>query len=70
MLQRAENGALDPWSSNLRFWGAPIFSPEEPKPLILKGFGTIWGKNLGRPKRISNDHGSKAPFQALRMLMC
>ena len=24
---RAENGALDPWSLNLRFWGAPIFSP-------------------------------------------
>ena len=59
------NGALDPWSLNLRFWGAPIFSPEAPKPLLLKGFGAIWGKNLGRPKRGSNDHGSNAPFSAL-----
>ena len=32
--QRAENGALDPWSLNLRFWGAPIFNPEAPKPLF------------------------------------
>ena len=30
MNQRAENGALDP-SLNLRFWRAPIFSPEGPK---------------------------------------
>ena len=26
----AENGALDPWSLNLRFWGAPFLSPEAP----------------------------------------
>ena len=32
--QRAENGALDPWSLDLCFWGAPIFSPEAPKPLF------------------------------------
>ena len=32
--QRAENGALDPWSLNLRFWGAPIFSLEAPRPLF------------------------------------
>ena len=40
------NGALDPWSLSLRFWGAPIFSPEDPKPLFLKGFGAIilWQK--------------------------
>ena len=29
-----------------RFWGSPIFSPEVPKYLLLKGFGTserkIW----------------------------
>ena len=45
--QRAENGALDPWSLNLRFWGAPIFSPEDPKPLnsrVSERFGAnIWG---------------------------
>ena len=45
--QRAEDGALDPWSLNLRFWGAPIFSPEAPKPLfwrVLERFGAkIWG---------------------------
>ena len=63
-FQRAENGVLDGWSLNLRFWGAPIFSPEAPT-LILKDFGAIWGKNLGRPKRRSNDHGSNAPFSAL-----
>ena len=70
--QRAENGALHPWSLNLRFWSAPIFAvfsaqraqnpyfegfrsdlgqtsgaPRGLKTLILKGFGAIWGKNLG-----------------------
>ena len=35
------------------------------KTLILKGFGAIWGKYLGPPKRRSNDHGSNAPFSAL-----
>ena len=38
------------WSLNLRFWGAPIFSPEAPtKNLILKGFRSNLGQNLGRP---------------------
>ena len=41
------------------FW-APRFSVQRPKTLILKGFGAISGKNLGRPKRRSNDHGSNA----------
>ena len=59
--QRAENGALDPWSLDLRFWGAPIFSPFW-GPFFLKGFAAIWSKNLGYPKRRSNDH---APFSAL-----
>ena len=47
MHWRAENGALDPWSLNLRFWGAPIFSPEASKPLfwrVSERFGAnIWG---------------------------
>ena len=34
--QRAEHGALDPWWLNLRFWGAPIFSLETPKPLFWR----------------------------------
>ena len=33
------------------FLGRPDFQSRGPKTLILKGFGAIWGKNLGRPKR-------------------
>ena len=29
-----------------RFWGAPLFSPEVPKYLFLKGFGTS-GRKIG-----------------------
>ena len=47
------------------FLGHPDFQSRGPETLILKGFGAIWGKNLGRPKRRSNDHGSNAPFSAL-----
>ena len=59
-----ENGTLDPSSLDLRFWGAPIFSPEDPKP-CFEVFSSEWGKNLGRPRHRSNDDGSKAPFSAL-----
>ena len=52
-LKRAENGALDPWLLNLRCWGAPIFSPETPKP-YFEGFRSDSGRR-------SNDHGSNAP---------
>ena len=31
-----------------RFWGAPIFSPEVPKHLFLKGFGT---SGIGAPQK-------------------
>ena len=33
-----------------RFWGAPIFSPEVPKYLFLKGFGTS-GRKIGAPQK-------------------
>ena len=33
-----------------RFWGAPIFSPEVPKYLFLKGFGTS-GREIGAPQK-------------------
>ena len=42
---------VDPSSLDLRFWGAPIFSPEGPKTLILKGFGAIWGQTPGAPQK-------------------
>ena len=42
------------------FLGRPNFQPRGPKTLILKGFGTIWGKNLGRQTQIQH-HGSNAP---------
>ena len=32
------------------FWGAPIFSPEVPKYLILKGFRTS-GQKIGAPQK-------------------
>ena len=33
-----------------RFWGAPIFRPEVPKYLFLKGFGTS-GRKIGAPQK-------------------
>ena len=33
-----------------RFWGAPIFSPEVPKYLFLKGLGTS-GQKIGAPQK-------------------
>ena len=33
-----------------RFWGALIFSPEVPKYLFLKGFGTS-GRKIGAPQK-------------------
>ena len=44
-----ENGALDPWSLNLRFWGAPIFSPEAPKPLFWR-VSERFGAKSGAPQ--------------------
>ena len=44
------------------FFGAPHFHSRGPETLVLKGFGAIWSKHLGRPKRRSNDHGSNAPI--------
>ena len=49
-----------------RFWGAPIFSPEVPKYLFLKGFGGLWTENRGAPKNAKFNHdGSGPPFAAL-----
>ena len=63
--QRAENGALDPWSLDLRL-GRPRFLPQiAPKPFKIRGFGAS-GLKIGAPqKRRLNDHGSNAPFSAL-----
>ena len=48
-----------------RFWGAPLFSPEVPKYLFLKGLGPLDGKS-GRPKNAKFNHdGSDPPFVAL-----
>ena len=46
-----------------RFWGAPIFSPEVPKYLVLKGFwGPLDGKS-GRSKNAKFNHdGSEPPI--------
>ena len=33
-----------------RFWGAPIFSPEVPKYLFLKGFWDLWTE-IGAPQK-------------------
>ena len=33
----------------MRFWRAPIFSLEAPKPLFKRGFGAIWAKIWGAP---------------------
>ena len=40
------------------FLGRPNSQARGPETLILKGFGSIWGKHLGCPKRRSDDHGS------------
>ena len=45
-------------------FGAPRFSVQRPQNPHVKGFGAIWGKNLGRPKRRSSNHGSNAPLSA------
>ena len=47
--QRAENGALDPWSLSLRLWGAPIFSPEGPNPLFWRVSERFEAKIWGAP---------------------
>ena len=49
LIQRAENGALDPWPLNLRFWGAPIFSPEAPQ-TFFEGFRSDLGEKSGAPQ--------------------
>ena len=36
-----------------RFWGTPIFSPEVPKYLFLKGLGTS-GRKIGAPQKTPN----------------
>ena len=41
--------AMDPWSLNLRFWGAPIFSPEVPNP-CFEGFQSNLGQKSGAPQ--------------------
>ena len=49
-----------------RFWGAPIFSPEVPKYLFLKGLGGFLDRKSGRPKNAKFNHdGSDPPFAAL-----
>ena len=48
-LQRAENGALDPWSLDLRL-GRPRFLPQiTPKPFKIRVWG-LWTENRGAPK--------------------
>ena len=47
--QRAENGALDPWSLNLRF-GAPRFSVEKPQNPCFEGFRSDLGQKYGAPQ--------------------
>ena len=48
-LQRAEQGALDLWSLDLRL-GRPRFLPQiAPKPFKIRGFGA-WTENRGAPK--------------------
>ena len=61
-IRRAENGALDPWLLNLRFWGAPIFSPEAPKPLFWR-VSERFGQTSGAPS--ADPKGSNPPFSAL-----
>ena len=48
-FQRAKNGALEPWSLDLRFWGAPI-SVQSPQNLDFEGFRSDLGQNSGAPQ--------------------
>ena len=48
--QRAENGALDPWSLDLRFGAPQIFAPNPFETLQNKGFWGLWTENRGTPK--------------------
>ena len=51
-----------------RFWGAPIFHPEAPKPFKNRYLGTS-GLKSGRPKNAKSHHdGSDPPFAALWLL--
>ena len=59
-FQRAANGGSDPSCRIWRFWGPPIFSPEVPKYLFLKGFGTP-GRNIGAPKNAKFNHDGSDP---------
>ena len=47
--QRAENGALDPWSLNLRFW-APRSSVQGPQNPYFEGFRSNLGQKSGAPQ--------------------
>ena len=50
LIQRATNGGQIRRGWIWRFWGAPIFGPEVPKYLFLKGFGTS-GRKIGAPQK-------------------
>ena len=50
LIQRAENGGLDPPWLNLAFLGRPDFQSRDPKTLILKGLGASGGK-IGAPQK-------------------
>ena len=43
-----------------RFWGAPIFSPEVPKPFKNRYLGPLDGKS-GRPKNAKFNHDGSDP---------
>ena len=64
-LQRAENGALDPWSLDVRLGCPQIFAPNRSETLQNKGLGASGLKIRAPQKRRFNDHGSNAPFSAL-----
>ena len=65
VCQRAKNGALDPWSLDLRLGYPNFFAPNRSETLQHKGLGAC-GLKIGAPeKRRFNDHGSNAPFSAL-----
>ena len=67
--QRAENGALDPSRLDPRFWGAPIFSPEAPKPLFLRVLEKLWGAPNADPTTTDpTPHSRPSKFEGFRAI--
>ena len=65
--QRAENGALDPSSLDLRLVRPRLLAPNHSQTPSNKGFGASGLKTA--PKRRSNDDGPNAPFSAFIFLV-